>query len=282
MLAGALAIAGCSPLAVFNTVVPKDGGSGLVAEGVAYGEHPRQRMDVYAPEGAAGASLPIVVFFYGGSWDSGRREDYRFAARAIAARGFVTVVPDYRLYPEVRFPAFIEDGARAVAAVRREARGWGGDPDRIALSGHSAGAYIAAMLAVDERWLRDAGVPRGSIRALAGLSGPYDFYPFDVAASQRTFGEAPDPRATQPVNLAGAGDPPAFLATGTDDETVRPRNSLRLAEKLRAAGVPVELKQYDALDHTDTLLALSTPLRGRAPVLADMTAFLTNTLAAQD
>lgn len=274
MIVGALALAGCSPLGVFDTVVPKDAGSGIVASGIAYGDNPRQRMDVYAPSGTARGTLPVVVFFYGGSWDSGRREDYHFAARAIAAQGFVTVVPDYRLYPEVRFPGFLEDGARAVAAVRAKAGEWGGDWERIALTGHSAGAYIAAMLALDPKWLGDAGVPARSIRAWAGLSGPYDFYPFDAASSQRTFGQAPDPQVTQPINFAGRGDPPAFLATGSADDTVRPRNSIRLAETLRAAGVSVDLEIYEGLSHTDTLLALSRPLRGRGPVLDDLGAFL--------
>jgi acetyl esterase/lipase len=272
LLLGVLALAGCSPLGAFNSVVPKDSGSGLVAQGVAYGQDPRQRLDVYRPDGEG--VRPVVVFFYGGSWDSGRREDYRFAAQAIAAGGFVTVVPDYRLYPQVRFPGFVDDGAAAVAYARRHAAEWGGDPDRVLLVGHSAGAYIVAMLALDGGRLLRTGVPRSAIRGWAGLSGPYDFYPFDVPASQRTFGDWPNPEATQPINFAGRGDPPAFLATGTADETVRPRNSEALAARLRRAGVPVVLKHYEGLSHTDTLLALSRPLRGRGPVLDDMVAFL--------
>lgn len=245
----------------------------MVGEDVAYGDLPRQKLDVYAPRrGPPGA--PIVVFFYGGGWNHGRREDYDWAARAIAAQGFVVVVPDYRLYPEVRFPDFLADCAAAVRWAVDNGRGVGGDPGRIALAGHSAGAYNAAMLALDGRYLKAAGVDPASIRAFAGLAGPYDFLPLEEGVTEDSFGSAADPAITQPIAYASAGAPPAFLATGEDDTVVAPRNSQRLADVLNAKGAEAELHLYPGVGHVQIVLALSRPLRGAAPVLRDMTAFL--------
>lgn len=267
-LLGALAAA-CSPLAAFNTVVPKDGGGRLIAKGVAYGEGPRRRLDVYAPRSGE-APRPVIVFFYGGSWNSGDRRGYAFVGRALAARGFVTVIPDYRLVPEVTYPGFVEDGAAAVRWVKANAGRYGGNGDRIVLAGHSAGAYIAAMLAVDGRWL---GRDRAAVRGLAGLAGPYDFAPFTVASSRAAFGAWPNAAETQPVTHADRTSPPALLLTGADDILVRPRNSEALAGALRKAGVAAEVKRYPDIAHIGILTAIARPLRGKAPVVADLAAF---------
>ena len=270
ILAG-LIVAGCSPLGLFDTVVPKDGGVAKLGSGIAYGPDPRQRLDVYAPRRGDGTPRPVVVFFYGGSWNSGTRTGYAFVGRALAAQGFLVVIPDYRLVPQVRYPAFVEDGAAAVRWTKTHAARLGGDPARIVVMGHSAGAYIAAMLAVDDRWLRQ---DKAVIRGFVGLAGPYDFAPFDVDASRAAFGDWPRPAETQPVTWAGAGDPPARLLTGADDMTVRPRNSEALAAKLRAGGVRVDLRRYPGVGHVGLLLALARPFRGRAPVLNDVAAFV--------
>ena len=270
-LLAAAGASACSPFRVLNAL-PADAAR-KVAQSAPYGADPRQTLDVYAPA-AGGSGRPVLVFFYGGSWASGAKGDYAFAGRSLAAEGFVTVVPDYRLVPQVRFPGFVEDGAAAVAYARAHAREWGGDPERIVIAGHSAGAYIAAMLALDPAFLAKARAPAGTVKAWAGLSGPYDFYPFDVKASQDAFGQAPDPAATQPITFAGAGDPPTFLAHGTKDTTVKPRNTERLAAKLRGAGVPVEEHLYEGLDHKDVVLALTRTFRGKAPVRAEMVRFL--------
>ena len=266
----AFLLSSCSPLGAFNALVPKDGGSRLVAKDRSYGAHPRQRLDVYAPRRPSAEPLPIIVFFYGGSWSSGDKGGYAFAGHALAARGFLVAIPDYRLVPEVRFPAFLEDSAAAVRWVRSNAARFGGDPDRIVLVGHSAGAYNAAMLSLDPQWL---GIDRATVRGFAGIAGPYDFLPLDTAVSQAAFGEAPDLPATQPVNFASSGDPPTLLVTGHDDTTVYPRNSLRLAERLAGAGVPVETRLYDDVGHVGALTALARPFRGKAPVLRDVTQF---------
>lgn len=271
LLAAGLSAA-CSPLTMFATLTPKDRAR-REGQGLAFGEGERRRLDVYAPPAAAGPA-PVAVFFYGGSWDSGRRQDYGWVGRALAAQGFLTVVPDYRLYPEVRFPGFLEDGAAAVRWTRENAGGLGGDGSRVVLIGHSAGAYIAAMLALDRRWLGETG----AVRAFAGLSGPYDFLPLDGPITRRTFGEAADLPATQPLRYAASDSPPAFLATGDADTTVYPRNTRKLAAALKGAGARVEERYYAGLNHADTVLALSRPLRGRAPLLGEMTAFLKGAL----
>ena len=270
-LAGALASA-CSPLTMFATLSPKDPAA-VVAKGEAYGPNPRQRLDVYAPRGARGQA-PLAVFFYGGSWDSGRRQDYNWVGRALASRGFVTIIADYRLYPEVKYPGFLEDSALAVRWAADNAARFGGDPTRIVLAGHSAGAYNAAMLALDGRYLRDAGVDPARVKALAGLSGPYDFLPLQGDITHRIFGDTADLPGTQPTAYVTKASPPAFLATGDSDDMVWPKNTVALARSLRSAGVEVEERHYPQVDHINMVLALSRPLRGRAPVLDEMTEFL--------
>lgn len=269
---GATLTGACTPLSLFATLSPRDPAS-LVVRGEAYGVGPRQRLDVYAPRGGQ-APAPIAVFFYGGSWDSGRRQDYSWVGRALASRGFVAVVADYRVYPEVRYPGFLQDGAQAVKWASDNARSFGGDPDRIVLAGHSAGAYNAVMLGLDGRYLREAGLDPRKVKAIAGLAGPYDFLPLDDKTTRRVFGEAGDLPGTQPMAYVSKDSPAAFLATGDADSIVYPRNTVALARKLRDAGVAVEERHYAGVDHIRIVLALSRPLRGGAPVLAEMTDFL--------
>jgi acetyl esterase/lipase len=266
-------ISACGKLRSFDAVVPYDAGARKIATGIAYGQDARQKLDIYAPKQASAERLPVIIFIYGGSWASGSRKDYGFAGHALAAKGFVTVVPDYRLVPAVRFPEFINDGAAAVKWVQDHVAQYGGDADRIILMGHSAGAYTAMMLTLDTRYLEQAGADRRKIKATIGLAGPYDFYPFDVAASVNAFGQAPDPAETQPINFVRADVSPILLLSGDADTTVRPRNSKTLAGKLEQAGAPVTLKLYPGVSHAEILLALSRPLRGRAPVLDDAVLF---------
>ena len=260
-----------SPLAAFNRLVPKDFGGRLAARAVPFGDHPRQRLDLYLPRRPGARPLPILLFFYGGSWATGTREGYGFAGRALASCGFAVAVPDYRLVPEFRFPAFLEDGAAAARAVCALAPAYGADPGRIVLAGHSAGAWIAAMLALDRTWL---GTGHAAICGLAGLAGPYDFLPLDSAATRRAFGGVADLAATQPVNFVSAAAPPALLLHGARDRTVAPRHSLELARRLRAAGAEAEARIYPRLGHVGLATALALPFRRRAPVLADLAAFV--------
>lgn len=268
----ALSLSACSPLTAFASLTPTDRAEQAGA-GVAYGVEPRQRLDVYLPPPGPSAA-PVAVFFYGGTWENGRRQDYGWVARALAAEGFLTLAPDYRLYPEVTFPTFLEDGALAIAWAVENAERLGGDPAQIVLIGHSAGAYNAVMLGLDADYLKAVGVDPTRIRAVAGLAGPYDFLPLQGETVRGVFGAADRLADTQPINHVSADAPAAFLATGASDTVVLPRNTEALAAALRAQGVSVETKVYPDLGHAGILLALSRPLRGRAPVLEDMTAFL--------
>lgn len=251
---------------------------GALTEGardVAYGPNPRQRMDIYVPSGGGSAPKPVVFFIYGGSWANGAKENYSFVGDALAARGFVTVIADYRLVPEVRFPVFIEDGALALRFVRDNIARFGGAPGAIQLMGHSAGAYNAMMLTLDRRYLAAVGMRAGDIRSAVGLSGPYDFLPFDIDVSKAAFGNARDPAQTQPINFARGNAPPIFLATGAEDTTVLPRNSERLGQALRWVGArSVSLKIYPGLGHAETATSLSRLLQWQAPVLDDVISFL--------
>lgn len=274
-LAGSTALlAGCSPIAIVNSLVPSDTHSR--SANLAYGAHPRHRLDVYQPTDAPRAA-PVVVFFYGGNWDAGGREDYRFAGEALASRGFVAVLPDYRLYPEVRFPDFLFDCADAVRWTQANAARFGGDPRRVFLMGHSAGAYNAAMLALDSQYLRD----RAQIHGFIGLAGPYDFLPFTSAVTQRVFGMSETPPATQPIHFVSRDDPPALLVTGAADNVVDPGNSVRLAAGLRRQGVAVREIVYPDVGHLRLVGALAAPLRRFAPLLEDVSAFV-NERSAQD
>lgn len=272
LVVAAAAVAACSPLTLLSAATP----SGDLREDLdlAYGNDARHRLDVAAPRGNRG-SRPVVVFFYGGAWQGGERAQYRFAARALAERGIVAVVPDYRVYPAARFPDFLHDCAAAVRWARDNAARYGGDPNRLFVMGHSAGAYNAAMLALDGRWLHDAGLdPKRDLAGWIGLSGPYDFLPIVDPVVQTVFGPRDTWPATQPIAYVSAGAPRALLITGNADTRVRPGNSVRLADALQRVGVPVQLITYPEIGHARTLVALSPWLRGDLPVLEAVTAFV--------
>ena len=270
VLAG-LVLAACTPLGVFATFTPRDPAI-VRAEGQAYGPEARQTLDVYAPTKMS-AARPVAVFFYGGGWERGRKWDYGWVAQALAARGYVVVLRDYRLYPQVRFPLFLQDSAKAVRWAVDHAGAYGGDPSRIVLLGHSAGAYNAVMLALDKRYLAGEGVDPARIKGVVGLSGPYDFLPL-AGHRAEVFGAARDPAATQPVRRVRRHAPPMLLATGGADEVVPPSDSEALAQALREAGAPVEFHLYPGVGHNEIMAAISRPFRDRASVLDDVTRFL--------
>ena len=248
-----------------------------ISSDIAYGPHKRQKIDIYVPRNNGALvdeARPLLVFLYGGSWNSGDKQDYAFAAKAYAEKGFVVALPDYRLVPEVRFPAFVEDAAAAVAKARIVAPRYGADPDRIVLVGHSAGGHSALMLALDPQWLKAAGVPVQSIKGVAALSAPTDFYPFVAGGVAEAALDGPHPELTQPLRFARADAPPLWLATGSEDETVKPRNSRVLADAQAQLGAKVIFKQYEGLDHTDPLMALAKPFVRKGPLLDDSAAFL--------
>ena len=278
-LAGAGALAGlaaCSPVAALNALAPS--GTHTLTEGVAYGPGPRQRLDIYRPTQAAPAGgWPVVVFFYGGSWNSGDRADYGFVGEALASRGMLTLVADYRLYPEVRYPDFLRDSAAALAWGLDHAATLGGNPQRVFVMGHSAGAYNAAMLALDPRWLSATGHAPQALAGFIGLAGPYDFLPTTNSDVKPVFFHPDYPPDTQPLQLATRGAPRSFIGAALKDDLVDPqRNSVALAQRLQALGVPVTLRLYERVNHMTLAGAFGRPLRWLAPVLSDVAGFVDN------
>lgn len=269
-------IANCGRLLSAVANVPAYFGSFDRYESLRYGSDPRQSLDVYQPRDLA--ARPIVIFLHGGTWVKGEKEDYRFVGAALANAGYVTIVPNYRLYPRVRFPEFIRDGARAVHWAREHALEFGGNPDAIFVMGHSAGAHIAASLALDATYLRDAGGDTSWIRGWIGLSGPYALE-LRMPLLHDIFAEPYGPSDWQPVALVTARGPAALLLHGTDDMKVHPREAVQLQQKLSASGTPVECRFYEHRTHMDTIAALSVPKRGEAPVLADIARFIQRTMS---
>jgi acetyl esterase/lipase len=259
----------CTPVEALNATVDT---SGLrVTRDVPFAAGPRGMMDVYRPD--SDALLPVVVFFYGGAWQSGRRQDFVFVAADLARRGFVVVVPDYRLYPEVPFPVFLEDAAVATAAVQARAAEWGGDAGHVFVSGHSAGAWLATMLALDPRWLAAAGGGRDRLAGVVGIAGPYDFLPITGADIKAVFSAAAEPRDSQPIAFVDGRNPPMLLLHGADDDTCYPRNSLALAARVTAAGGPARVKIYPDVGHIGIVLGFAAMFRTWSPVLDDVAGF---------
>jgi acetyl esterase/lipase len=248
-------------------------------DSLAYGDAPRQQLDVYRPR--RGARVPMVVFFYGGSWQNGARDLYAFLGASLAAQGIVTVVPDYAVYPDARFPAFLQDAARAVAFARAHAAEWGADPERLVLMGHSAGAHIAAMLACDPQWLAAAGLDaHRDLAGLIGLAGPYDFLPIEGRVLQAIFG-GPRRAETQPISFVSGHEAPALLITAQRDVLVEPGNSKRFAARIRDMGGRVEERSYRRVNHFTLIGAFAPGLRFLAPVLRDVDAFIWRVTARQ-
>lgn len=277
LASAAFALVACAPIKLLDSVVPHD--SYHIESAIAYGPEPRQRLDVYRPlPGAAPAAgaHPLVVFFYGGTWSHGERGDFRFVAEALAARGAVVVLPDYRLSPAVRYPVFVQDSACATQWALDHAAQLGADPKRVYVMGHSSGAYDAAMVALDSRWLQQAGADPSQLAGWIGLAGPYDFLPIHDPEAQVAFDWPDTSPDSQPIAHASAASPPALLLAGTKDETVNPRrNTVQMADRLRAAGVPVQLQLFDDLGHISLIAELAAPLRWLGgPVLPPILRFI--------
>ena len=263
-MVAAVAAAGCTTLSFYLANAPAFFGSYERFADLPYGDGSRQRLDVYAPPDAA--ARPVVIFWYGGSWTAGRKADYRFVGAALAERGYVAVIPDYRLHPVVAFPAFVDDGARAVAWVQRRIERYGGDPRRIVLAGHSAGAHTASYLALHQDALRAAGADPSCIRGLVALAGPHALEP-DSALLHAIFAAPYEPADWQPVRFVDGTDPPALLVHGAADETVDVRHTEALRDALRGAGVQVEAEIYPGATHVDLVADFAVLAPSRAPVV---------------
>lgn len=258
----------CKPFRLLNLIAPA---AGIVqASDIVYAPGPRHSLDVYAPAGAA-SRAPVVVFFYGGGWETGEKSTYRFVGANLAEHGMVVVIPDYRLYPAVRFPAFEQDAAAAVAWVKANIARYGGDPHRLFLMGHSAGAQIAALLALDPEYLRAEALSRRDVCGVIGLAGPYDFHPA-TRTERAIFGASMG--WGQPIAFAQSGAPPMLLLAGLSDRTVDPGSTLRFAARLNAGGGSARGRLYPGISHTGIVASIANPLSFLAPVTAATVRFI--------
>jgi acetyl esterase/lipase len=268
-----LLVSGCSPLGVINTV--SGIGPGHEYRDIRFGTH-ELSLDVYAPDADAdagnGARSPVIVFLYGGSWQSGAREQYKFVASTLVRRGYVVVIPDYRLYPAVRFPDFVNDAADALRWTFDNIAQYGGEPGNVFVMGHSAGAQIAALVHYDDSYLQATGAAQKTC-GFIGLSGPYDFLPLVGGPLEEIFPPATR-AASQPVNFVNGHEGPALLIHGYLDNTVKPRDSAKLAELVTAASGEAQLVIVPDREHAGILLALARPLSWLAPVADDVDQFI--------
>ncbi|MEM7431086.1 MAG: alpha/beta hydrolase [Pseudomonadota bacterium] len=270
VIVAALSASACSPLQTINVLSPSAHYSS--DSDIAYGSLPRQMLDIYTPQQAK-LGAPVVVFFYGGGWDNGDKHDYEFVASSLAEAGYTVVIPDYRVYPDVVFPEFVEDGALAVAWVLSNSELVSTDQTPVYLMGHSAGAHIAAMVSYDPHYLNDQAADPAAIAGFIGLSGPYDFLPLGPSYLREVFPE--DIRDdSQPINHVTKTSPPTLLVHGLDDKLVESGNSTRLEKKLSELGVPVTLHLYEDIGHARVAVALSQPFEFTGDVLKDTIAFL--------
>lgn len=264
-------LAGCRSLEFFAANAPATLARLDRHYDLAYGEAVRQRLDIYAPHGAR--DLPVVIFWYGGSWVMGERSEYRFVGVSLAEHGLIAVIPDYRHYPQVTFPAFDEDGARALAWVEQHVRDFGGDPRRIVLMGHSAGAHTAAFLAFNQAFVREFGADPRNVIGLVGLSGPYALLP-DTPELRATFPPPYAPKDWQPIAFVTSAAPATLLLHGAQDTDVLPDQAIRLRDALARLRVPVELQLYPHRGHASTVASFSLAARWQTPALQQTVAFI--------
>lgn len=279
-----LALAGCASSDTGATaatssasLVPVTAEGYMSAKGLPYREGPRGLLDVYRPLGPG--PFPVLFFIYGGAWVSGDRTEFEYVGAAFARRGFVTVIADYTLYPQGTYPVFLQDNAAALAWTMKNIGPYGGDTEHLAVMGHSAGAYNASMLSYDRRWLEGAGVAPDVVDAFAGLSGPYDFYPYTMKIEEAVFGGIQSD-SIEPFTHLDGGNPPALLIHGADDPTIAPHQSQVMAAKLAEAGLPVDLHILPGQTHTGVMLGLASAPDGDPAVVGPIMTFLTRTIGA--
>ncbi len=268
---GALLLTGCTQLGLGLANLPAKIGDRLVMRDLAYGPDELHRLDIYRPSEQA-TGLPVLVFFYGGRWSDGDKSMYPFVGEAFSGRGYVTVIVDHRKYPQVRFPEFVHDGARALAWVHDHIDRFGGDPDRLFIAGHSSGAHIASLLAADERYLQAQGKQTRIVRAFAGLAGPYDFIP-DEEDLIDMFGPPERYPQMQTTTFIDGGEPPMLLLWGESDSVVWRRNIELLSERIRDVSGQVTTRTYEGIDHVGIMASLTWFLRDRRPVFEEMLGF---------
>lgn len=262
----------CSPVNLLNLTIPTR--HIAVNSDTAYGKLTRQSLDIYQPKLKASKPLPVVLFFYGGSWDSGEKKDYLFVGEAFASKGFITVIADYRVFPEVKFPGFMQDPALAAKWVKNNITDYGGDPENIFIIGHSAGAHIAMMLNLNTTYLAKVDLTPKAFKGFIGLAGPYDFLPLTSDRLKTILGPKENRWQSQPIHYVTSNHQPSLLLVGLKDTTVWPKNTFNLAKAMREKGGAVEVIEYPGYGHVRMIANIAKPFRRFNPILSDMVAFI--------
>ena len=264
----------CSPIKVLNSLVPENGYE--LVSGVEYGTNARQKLDIYLPKAAekSTALKKVIIFYYGGNWDSGERADYKFAAEALVSHGYIVVIPDFRVYPEVLFPGFMADPVSAAKWVKTNIKKYNGDANKVFLAGHSSGAHMAVMMAINPEYLAEASLKPNDFAGVIGLAGPYDFLPLKSDRLKTIFGSEAEQWKSQPINFVNGKNPPLFLAVGMKDDTVWPRNTINLAKKIKEKNGLVEVHEFASYGHVDMVAKLAKPLRGNGELLKSVITFI--------
>ncbi|MDA3922139.1 MAG: alpha/beta hydrolase [Salinisphaera sp.] len=276
MSTASVLLAACSGQFWVNTLMPRWGYQRHAD--IAYGDLPRQKLDVYVPNKPAAGS-PVVVFFYGGSWQEGNKDGYEFVGQALASRGITAVLPNYRLWPQVKFPAFVDDGAAAVAWTKNHIGAYKGDACHLFIAGHSAGAQIGALITMDGHYLANAGMSKHDVSGFIGMAGPYDFAPMTTPVFKKIFAPESNWPASQPINFAGSDDPPMLLLQGEADHTVKPGNTTNLAARVNASGGHAKVKMYPGVNHVMLLAPLAAVLRFKGDELDQIVDFVKQQVA---
>lgn len=268
---------GCTSSLLFlaNTLARFDNYTEI--ESLPYGKETLNTLDIYIPDHSliANTSLPVVIFFYGGCWGgctTFNKESYRYVAQALTSNKFIVVIGDYRRYPDVLFPGIIKDSKQIVEWVKTHIGQYHGDPKRLFLMGHSAGAHLAAMLTLNENYLESETYQ--SIKGFIGLAGPYDFLPLSKSYQKIIFGPSERFPASQPINFVNGSEPPMLLLQGDQDIKVLPKNAKNLNRKVQQMKGCAQLKVYTDTNHTEILAALAIPIQDNQPVLTDIVEFL--------
>lgn len=264
----------CSPVKMLNSLVPENGYE--LVSSIEYGANARQKLDIYLPKAPEKSTTlkKVIIFYYGGNWDSGERADYKFVAEALASQGYIVVIPDYRVYPEVLFPTFMDDPVSVAKWVKTNIEKYNGDVNKVFLAGHSAGAHMAVMMAINPVYLAQASLKPDDFAGVIGLAGPYDFLPLKSDRLKVIFGAEVEQWKSQPINFVDGNNPPLFLAVGMKDGTVWPRNSFNLAKKIIEKRGLVEVHEFASYGHVDMVAKLAKPLRGNGELLKSIFNFV--------
>lgn len=267
-------LAGCQQVGLSAVNLPTYANLDLeVKRDLAYGDEAYQRLDAYLPGADVKGPVPLVIFLHGGSWTDGQKGDYRFLGDRLAKNGIGLIVPDYRKYPNVVFPAFMEDAAKAVAWVHRELKTIDARLGPIHLMGHSAGAHMGGLLVSDERYLEAEHTSPDVIETFIGLAGPYDFTPEEKPYTE-IFGPEDNYPNSRAIRFLDGDEPPMLLLHGTNDTLVGIANQDRLAAAVKTKGGTVETRIYDGVDHIGMISAFAWLYAKGSPVVGDVIAHI--------